>query len=96
MSDVSPRPSPAESGDADRLTELRNLLLAPERAELNALRRRVEDPAIRATDVSRVLADAVILRTREDNQLASALRPAVEDALHNSVRERPGVLVNVL
>lgn len=71
-------------------------MLAPERAELNALRRRVEDPAIRASDVSRVLADAVILRTREDNQLASALRPAVEDALHNSVRERPGVLANVL
>lgn len=71
-------------------------MLAEEHAELIELRRRIEDPTIRATDVSSVLADAVMLRTREDNQLATALRPTVEDALHSSVRERPGVLANVL
>lgn len=97
MSDVSPRSSsPAESAEADRFTELRNLLLAEEHAELIELRRRLEDPTIRATDVSSVLADAVLLRTREDNQLAMALGPTVEDALHTSVRERPTVFANLL
>lgn len=96
MSDVSPPTSSAESADTDGFSELRNLLLAPEHAQLIELRRRLEEPTVRATDVSRVLADAIVMRTREDDQLAAALGPTVEEALHTSVRERPTVLANVL
>ncbi len=87
---------PGEPTSSEALTELRQLLLASEQAELAALQRRLDDPEIHAADVSRVLVEAVTLRTRQDEQLTSALRPTVENALHASVREDPGVLASAL
>lgn len=99
MSNLPPRTEPDGSGESDAtdvLKELRRLLVAPEQADIAALRRRLDDPMIHASDISRVLVEAVALRTQQDDHLAAALRPTVEHALHASVREEPGVLASAL
>jgi hypothetical protein len=76
--------------------QLRDLLLGDEQAQLARLRQRVEEPQLRTADVSRVLAQAVALRSADGPELAAALTPSVEAALASSIRRDPQVLANAI
>jgi OOP family OmpA-OmpF porin len=80
----------------DDLTELREILLAPEHARLGKLQERLDDPKLHARDVSSVLPEAILLRSTQDKKLTSVLTPTVEDILRTSVERNPKTLVNVL
>jgi OOP family OmpA-OmpF porin len=80
----------------DELSELRDLLLAPEQTQLNDLQERIDNPVRYAHDVSRVLPNAVTLSLNRDNKLANALMPTVESAIGVSVRKNPQRLVDVI
>ena len=69
----------------DELSELRDLLLAPEQTQLSDLQERINNPVRYANDVSRVLPSAVTLSLNRDDKLASALMPTVENAIGVSV-----------
>jgi OOP family OmpA-OmpF porin len=76
----------------DELSELRSLLLGVETAQLSKLYERLENPQIQAEDISRLLPEAVILRTMQDKQLAEAIVPTVEQAIQSSVKQDLNVL----
>ncbi len=80
----------------DELSELRGLLLAPELTQLTNLQERLDDPARYAEDVSRILPDAVTLRSNRDNKLTNALMPTVEETIGISVRKNPQRLVDAI
>jgi OOP family OmpA-OmpF porin len=80
----------------DGLLELRRLLLGPLQTEVGKLKQRLDDPALHARDVSKILPDAVVLRSGQDGRLATALAPTVEDILESSVKKDPRTLVNAL
>lgn len=84
----------AAASDA-AMAELRSLLLGPERQTLDDLRRRIDDPALRAEDVGAVLAEAIAV-ARHDDHLAEALEPTVEQALQQSVQRDPKPLADAL
>jgi outer membrane protein OmpA-like peptidoglycan-associated protein len=88
-------PPPGSDTPAANFTELRSLLVGPEQRQLRALQTRLEDPAAQARDVSRVLATAVELRTR-DPHLQRALAPTIEEAITTSVRRNPRPLADAL
>jgi outer membrane protein OmpA-like peptidoglycan-associated protein len=98
----APGPAAADSpqderADASRrLAELRALLLGPEQAELERLRRRLDDPDIRAEELSQLVAEAIALRSRRDRVLQSTLNPMVEEALRVSVERNPHLLATSL
>ncbi len=80
----------------DELAELRALLLGQQLVELQALRKRLDDPNLRADETSLVLAKAVALSTRRDRELQRAFHPIVEQALQVSVARNPGLLATSL
>jgi OOP family OmpA-OmpF porin len=80
----------------DDLSELRSLLLAPEHVQLDKLKERLDDPELHAKEVSRVLPEAIRLRSTQDNKLASALTPPVENILKTSAERDPRTLANAL
>ena len=80
----------------DELDELRHLLLEPEQTEIVKLQKRLDDPRFIVDDVSRVLPEAVAIRSSQDRQLTNALMPAVEDALTVSVKKDPQKLVDII
>lgn len=80
----------------DPLKELRRLLLVPEEEQVVKLQERLDDPEIHAEDVSRVLPEAVALRSSRDRDLTRALLPSVEEAIVTSARKNPQVLVDAL
>ena len=85
---------PPQNGD--RMEELRELLVGPERRDLDDLRRIVTDPAEKTNDLSRVLPHAVRLSTKRDAQLSEALAPTLESALKESVKRDPRILTDVV
>jgi len=82
------------SSDDQPLTELRAILLGPDRVAWDALRQRLENPSRRAEDVAGVLAEAV--RLRSDVKLRRALQPLLEEALQLSVQSNPRMLADAL
>ncbi|MCP6757720.1 MAG: OmpA family protein [Fischerella sp. CENA71] len=76
----------------DELSELRSLLLGIETAQLDKLYKQLENSQIQAEDISRLLPEAVILRTMQDQKLAEAMVPTVEKAIQSSVKQDLNVL----
>jgi OOP family OmpA-OmpF porin len=79
----------------DGLDQLRDLLVAPEREAIEALRNQLDDPAFGARQLSRALPDA-LARAGEDRRLADALQPPVEAAISASIRRNPKPLADAL
>lgn len=89
--------SPDHNGDGDQqMRLLRDLLIGPERERLDALADRLDDPDRLAQDVSKVLAEAALIRTHADTKLDQALEPIVEKSLRVSVRKNPRAIADVI
>ncbi|BAZ49973.1 OmpA/MotB domain-containing protein [Nostoc sp. NIES-4103] len=76
----------------DELTTLRSLLFGIEPTELNKLYERLNNPQIQPEDISRLLPEALIMRSKQDKQLVEALVPTVEEAIQTSVKQDENVL----
>jgi outer membrane protein OmpA-like peptidoglycan-associated protein len=77
----------------EQLIQLRALLMGP---DLDALRSRLDDPAIRAEETSRIIAEAIALRAARGGELRHALQSSIEEALRISVQRDPHVLAGLL
>ncbi len=74
---------------ATEFATLRQLLVGPERRQLDELADRVEQVAITPQTLADQLPEAIALRTSRDRQLGRALAPTVEMALRESIRRNP-------
>lgn len=88
-----PEPSPPK---ADEFEMMRDLLFGREKSQISELQERLENPELRAQDVSRVLPEAVKACAADGDRLARALTPSVETALQESVRRQPSILTNAI
>ncbi len=75
------KPDPEFDQHPDELAELRALLLGQQLVELEALRKRLDDPELRAEEVSQILGKAVALSIKRDGGLQRSFYPIVERAL---------------
>jgi OOP family OmpA-OmpF porin len=71
------------------MAELRRLLIEPEQKQINNIIERLNNPRLRAREMSRNLTEAVRLRSAEDDSLTEALAPTVVTAFHSSVKKDP-------
>ena len=83
------------TGDRAALEQVRGLLLAEDRARLDALQRRLDDPERRISELADVLSDAVRLRA-EDDRFISALQRPVDQCIQHSVERNPQGLADAL
>ena len=79
---------PAED-KAEAMAELRRLLLEPEQLQLGNILERLNNPRVRARELSRPLPEAIRLRNAQDDALTDALAPTIVTAFHNSVKKDP-------
>lgn len=95
-----PPEEPADSTQDARqaLEELRRLLIEPEQQEIATLKEHIENPTVRAEDISAVVAEAIELRRTQGGgpAITSAITPSVEEGLRESVRKDPQVLADAL
>src|SRR5271169_529689 len=78
--------------------ELRHLIVGPEQEGLKQIRDRLDSVERRAEDVSSVVAEAIQMRREQgdDQALAEALAPTIQETLRESVRKDPQVLADAL
>jgi outer membrane protein OmpA-like peptidoglycan-associated protein len=81
-----------DSLNQDELNILRSLLLGVEPPQLLKLYERLENPQINPEDISRLLPEAVVLRSKQDKQLVEAIVSSVEEAIQASVTQDENVL----
>jgi outer membrane protein OmpA-like peptidoglycan-associated protein len=82
--------------DRDELAELRALLLGQQIVELQALQQRLDDPNVRAEELSQVLARAIAISTKRDRDVQRSFHPIVEQALKISIAKNPDILATSL
>lgn len=80
----------------DELTTLRSLLLDIEPTKLERFYERLENPEIQPEDISDMLPEAVILRSKQDKQLGEVMVSTVEQAIQVSVKQDYNVLADAL
>ena len=101
MGDPAVRPAddggrePGERDAAEDLAAVRAIVVGPEQRAIEALRARLDDPAVQAREVAAVLPQALQLRAL-DAELARALAPPVEDAITASIHRNPKPLADAL
>ncbi|MBF2014367.1 MAG: OmpA family protein [Rivularia sp. T60_A2020_040] len=81
-----------ELDELNELTELRSLLLGVEQAKLDKFYQKLDNPQVDAEDISKMLPEAIILRTMQDNRLSEAMIPTVEQAIESSVKKDINIL----
>lgn len=86
---------PAPPGDAE-LLRLRELLFTREMALLDKIQSSLDSSRYNTQKVSKVLAEAILLRSEKDNHLNVALEPLVDDIVRASLHKRPTDFVNAL
>ncbi len=101
MSDPVRPGGPAPTGSArspglEGLRQLQQAFAGQEKARLERLEARFDDPQCQAEMVSRVLPRAIALRSQDEGQLAQALRPTFESSLQDSARRNPGPIIDAL
>jgi len=84
------------SSDELQLNQLRQLLGVADADGVRQILRRLDDPDIRARDLSSVLADAVTLSSRSDDRLGDALEPSVQRAVHTAIHNDPAPFADAL
>jgi outer membrane protein OmpA-like peptidoglycan-associated protein len=81
---------------ADEFSELRSLLLGVEPTQLNKLYERLDNPQIIPEDISKLLPEAIILRSMQDKKLGEAIIPTVEQAIDSSVKQDLKILSDAI
>ncbi len=71
------------------LAELRHLLIEPEQVQINNILERLNNPRVRAREMSRSLTEAIRIRRSQDDSLTEALGPTVVTAFRSSVKKDP-------
>lgn len=74
---------------ADRLEELRQLILKPDHERLEKLSDRIESVELRAADVAEVLPESISDSFNQDERFITSLRRPVKQCIAESVRDEP-------
>lgn len=96
VTNVPPTPKGTGAvGEGATLNELRDLVLGPERARLEALQQRIDDPDRRIEELAAALPDAVRMRAA-DARFVDALQQPVDQCIQHSVERDPQGLADAL
>src|SRR5215510_5113442 len=93
---ISDYPKPDPASDDENVAELRSLLLGQAELQLAEVHERLFDPHRQLKEISNVLPDAIAVRSRQDDELTTALSPTVSAALERSVRKNPQPIVDAI
>lgn len=85
-----------DSSPDNEFTQLREVLLGDQIQKVEDLRKRLDDPSVRASEVSRVLAQALSQSIQRDQKISNALHPVIQHSLRTSVEKEPEILATAL
>lgn len=78
------------------LDTLKNLLIQPEIQRIQSLENRLNDPMVRAREISSTLPEAISLSVLSNKNLARVIQPVVDDSIRSSVEKNPKALADAI
>ncbi len=84
------------NSELNELIELRSILFGVEPTKLNHLYERIENPTVHPNDISRVLPEAIVHRSKEDDQLSEALVSVIEKSIDASVKRDENIIAEAI
>ncbi len=102
MKNLFTRKSPEKTAEIhrtqpdDSLNELRRLLVGPLAAQFEEIQELLKDQSLHPEEVSKILPEAIMIRSSRDNQIVMAMEPVIEEAIKSSIQKDPRTLVEVL
>ena len=72
------------------------MLLGPFQVQLDQMQERLDNPELQAKAVSRVLPEAISLRSFQDKKMVTVLEPVTEEAIKASIKKNRQIFVDVL
>ncbi len=90
--DTHQRISPHEAS----IDELKDLLIKPEKKQIQHILTRLDDPMLRAKEVSSLLPEAISLSLLNDNKIARIIHPIIDDTIKASVKNNPKAMADAI
>jgi len=81
---------------SDQFEALRDILVGPEKDQIARLKERLDNPEIHTRELSRIVAEAMMLRSSSDSKIAQVLEPTIAQTLKESVKKDPQSLVEAI
>ncbi len=78
------------------LVELRRLLVGPLQKQFDEMQELMRDQGLHPDEISKILPEAIMLRSARDKQMVRAIEPLTEEAIKSSIEKDPRNLVEVL
>lgn len=76
--------------------ELKNLLIKPEKNQIQGILKRLDDPMLRAKEISRLLPEALSLSLLKDSKISQIVRPLIDETIKISVKNNPKVMADAI
>ncbi|MDX8381294.1 MAG: hypothetical protein R8M14_04210 [Ghiorsea sp.] len=80
----------------DALQQLRNLLFVKETTRIDEIEEQLSNPEVHAQEVAKVLAEAIKIRNKSDDDLGKSLAPNIEKSIKESIARDPKALSDAL
>ena len=78
------------------IEELKNLLIGPEMKQIREILTRLNDPMLRAKEVSSLLPEALSLSLLKDNKISRIISPLIDEIIKLSVKNNPKVMADAI
>ncbi len=82
--------------DNQTLETLKDLLLKPEQNQIQTIEKRLDDPMVRATEISDALPDAISLSIGQGDKLTRVIQPVLDDSIKASVQNNPKAIADAI
>ncbi|MCD4719135.1 MAG: OmpA family protein [Desulfobacula sp.] len=86
----------SKAGGSETLDVLKDLLLKDEKEQIQRIENRLDDPMVRAKEISQSLAEAISLSIMSHNKISRVLQPVIDDSIKISVKNNPKALADAI
>lgn len=86
----------SNADESKTLNALKELLFKSEKEQILRIENRLDDPMIRAKEISQSLPEAISLSVLANNKLSRVIQPVIDDAIKISVQKNPKALAQAL
>jgi outer membrane protein OmpA-like peptidoglycan-associated protein len=81
---------------SETLGALKDLLIRPEKEQIQRIEKRLDDPMMRAEEISQTLPEAISLSVMKSDKISRVLQPVIDESIKLSVKNSPKVMADAI
>ena len=86
----------SKAAESETLDTLKDLLIKAEKEQIQRIENRLDDPMVRAKEISLSLPDAISLSIISSSKISRVLQPVIDESIKISVKNNPKVLADAI